>query len=61
MRGWPYARPLARQSGSPFIQPPHPSLRLAPLTFIRIHTRYDRCVHTYFFAIGIAVAVIFWL
>ena len=27
----------------------------------RIHTRYDRCVHTFFSAIAIAAAVIFWL
>ena len=27
----------------------------------RIHTRYDRCAHTYFSAICIAAAVIFWL
>ena len=26
-----------------------------------IHTRYDRCAHTYFSAICIAAAVIFWL
>ena len=27
----------------------------------RIHTRYDRCAHTFMSAICIAVAVIFWL
>jgi transposase len=27
----------------------------------RIHTRYDRCAHTYFSAICIAAAAIFWL
>ena len=27
----------------------------------RVHTRYDRCAHTYFSAICIAAAVIFWL
>jgi transposase len=27
----------------------------------RIHTRYDRCAHTYFSAICLAAAVIFWL
>ncbi len=27
----------------------------------RIHTRYDRCAHTFFSAICIAVTVIFWL
>jgi transposase len=27
----------------------------------RIHTRYDRCAHTYFSAICIAAAVIFWM
>ena len=29
----------------------------------RIHTRYDRCAHTFFSAIAIAIAatVIFWL
>ncbi|SEG80859.1 transposase, IS4 family [Bosea lathyri] len=27
----------------------------------RIATRYDRCAHTYFSAISIAAAVIFWL
>lgn len=27
----------------------------------RIHTRYDRCAHTFFSAITIAAAVIFWL
>jgi transposase len=27
----------------------------------RIHTRYDRCAHTYFSAICIAATVIFWL
>jgi transposase len=27
----------------------------------RIHTRYDRCAHTYLSAIGIAAAVAFWL
>ena len=27
----------------------------------RIHTRYDRCAHTYFSAICIAAAVAFWL
>ena len=27
----------------------------------RIHTRYDRCAHTYFSAICIAAAVTFWL
>jgi putative transposase len=27
----------------------------------RIHTRYDRCADTYFSAICIAAAVIFWL
>ena len=27
----------------------------------RIHTRYDRCAHTYFSAICIAAAVILWL
>jgi putative transposase len=27
----------------------------------RIHTRYDRCAHTYFSAICIAAAVVFWL
>ena len=27
----------------------------------RIHTRYDRCAHTYFPAICIAAAVIFWM
>ena len=27
----------------------------------RIHTRYDRCAHTFFSAITIAATVIFWL
>ena len=27
----------------------------------RIHTRYDRCAHTFFSSICIAAAVIFWL
>ena len=27
----------------------------------RVHTRYDRCAHTYFSAICIAAAVVFWL
>ena len=27
----------------------------------RIHTRYDRCAHTYFSAICIAAVVVFWL
>ena len=27
----------------------------------RIHTRYDRCAHTFFSAICIAATVIFWL
>ena len=27
----------------------------------RIHTRYDRCGHTFFSAIAIAATVIFWL
>jgi transposase len=27
----------------------------------RIHTRYDRCPHTFFSAIVIAATVIFWL
>lgn len=27
----------------------------------RIHTRYDRCAHTFLSAICIAAAVIFWL
>jgi len=27
----------------------------------RFHTRYDRCAHTYFSAICIAAAVLFWL
>jgi len=27
----------------------------------RIHTRYDRCAHTFFSAIWIAATVIFWL
>lgn len=27
----------------------------------RIHTRYDRCAHTFVSAICIAAAVIFWL
>ena len=27
----------------------------------RIHTRYDRCAHTFFSAIAIAATVIFWL
>jgi transposase len=27
----------------------------------RVHTRYDRCAHTFFSAICIAAAVIFWL
>ena len=27
----------------------------------RIHTRYDRCAHTFMSAIRIAAAVIFWL
>jgi len=27
----------------------------------RVHTRYDRCAHTYFSAICIAAVVIFWL
>jgi hypothetical protein len=27
----------------------------------RIHTRYDRCAHTYLSAICIAAAVAFWL
>ena len=27
----------------------------------RIHTRYDRCAHTFFSAICIAAAVAFWL
>ena len=32
-----------------------------PKDWRRIHTRYDRCAHTYFSAICIAAAVIFWL
>jgi transposase len=27
----------------------------------RIHTRYDRCAHTFFSAICIAAAVLFWI
>ena len=27
----------------------------------RVHTRYDRCAHTYFSAICLAAAVIFWV
>jgi transposase len=27
----------------------------------RVHTRYDRCAHTFFSAICIAAAVIFWV
>jgi transposase len=27
----------------------------------RVHTRYDRCAHTFMSAISIAAAVIFWL
>jgi len=27
----------------------------------RIHTRYDRCAHTFMSAICIAVTIIFWL
>ena len=27
----------------------------------RIHTRYDRCAHTFFSAICIAATIIFWL
>jgi transposase len=27
----------------------------------RIHTRYDRCAHTFFSAICIAAVVIFWI
>ena len=27
----------------------------------RIHTRYDRCAHTFFSAIAIAATVIFWI
>jgi transposase len=27
----------------------------------RIHTRYDRCAHTFMSAIAIAATVIFWL
>jgi transposase len=27
----------------------------------RVHTRYDRCAHTYFSAICIAATIIFWL
>jgi transposase len=27
----------------------------------RVHTRYDRCAHTYFSAICIAATVVFWL
>jgi transposase len=27
----------------------------------RIHTRYDRCAHTFFSAIALAATVIFWL
>jgi hypothetical protein len=27
----------------------------------RIHTRYDRCAHTFFSAICIAAIVIFWI
>ena len=27
----------------------------------RIHTRYDRCAHTFFSAIALAVTIIFWL
>jgi len=27
----------------------------------RVHTRYDRCAHTFFSAIAIAATVIFWL
>lgn len=27
----------------------------------RIHTRYDRCAHTFFSSICIAAAVIFWI
>jgi len=27
----------------------------------RIHTRYDRCAHTFFSAICIAATVIFWI
>ncbi len=27
----------------------------------RIHTRYDRCAHTFMSAISIATSIIFWL
>ncbi len=27
----------------------------------RIHTRYDRCAHTFFSAICIAATIIFWI
>jgi len=27
----------------------------------RIHTRYDRCAHTFFSAICIAAIIIFWI
>ena len=27
----------------------------------RIHTRYDRCAHTFFSAIALAATIIFWL
>ena len=27
----------------------------------RIHTRYDRCAHTFFSAISIAATIIFWI
>lgn len=27
----------------------------------RVHTRYDRCAHTFFSAIALAATVIFWL
>ena len=32
-----------------------------PKDWRRIHTRYDRCAHTFMSAICIAAAVIFWL
>jgi len=29
--------------------------------WVRIHTRYDRCGHTFVSAVSIAATVIFWL
>ncbi|MER9281151.1 hypothetical protein [Mesorhizobium sp. M0522] len=37
------------------------NLLAKPRDWRRIATRYDRCAHTFFSAICIAAAVIFWL